>query len=441
MHKNNKPILFNNIRVIDPFQNIDQEMNVIINNGIISYFENSNKKIRFDVTNYRSFNCKEKILSPGFFDLRTYLNEANDENVSNLKNIAYKSGILKMGILPFQKPLLDNPIMIEHLNEKANIDNFNTFYPYGGATKKLNGKEITELGLMAAVGAVGFTDSPHCIQDSLVMRRIMSYAKMLNKPILQNPEDMSLAGLTPSNSTTIQGEMNEGEISTRLGLVGIPSCAEVIIVERDLRLAKLTGVNYHVSNVSTKETVEVIKNAKSNGIKITCDTAPQYFSLNELELSSYDTSFKLSPPLRNEYDRISIQNAIADDTIDIITSDHKPMSNDTKILPFSSASTGASGIETLLPLSMSLLNQSSISINQILDKLIFNPSKLLNIDIPIIKLNKKANFIVFDPFMQHIINKDSMLTSPTPFHGRPVQGKNYFSIINGKIIYDDLNYM
>ena len=135
-----------------------------------------------------------------------------------------------MGILPFQKPLLDNPIMIEHLIEKTSFNNDKFFYPYGGATKELKGNEIAELGLMAEVGAIGFTDAPNCIQDSLVMRRVMSYAKMLEKPILQNPEDKSLAGLTASNSTTIQGEMNEGEVSTRLGLVGIPSCAEVMIV-------------------------------------------------------------------------------------------------------------------------------------------------------------------------------------------------------------------
>ena len=135
--------------------------------------------------------------------------------------------------------------MIEHLIEKTNFNNNEIFYPYGSATKELKGNDIAELGLMAEVGAIGFTDAPNCIQDSLVMRRVMSYAKMLEKPILQNPEDKSLAGLTASNSTTIEGEMNEGEVSTRLGLVGIPSCAEVMIVERDLRLAELTGVHYH----------------------------------------------------------------------------------------------------------------------------------------------------------------------------------------------------
>ena len=235
--------------------------------------------------------------------------------------------------------------------------------------------------------------------------------------------------------------MNEGEVSTRLGLVGIPSCAEVMIVERDLRLAELTGVHYHVSNVSTKETVEVIKRAKLNGIKITCDTSPPYFSLNELELSTYDTSFKLSPPLRNEEDRIAIQNAIFDDTIDIITSDHKPMSNDTKILPFTSASTGASGIETLLPLTLNLLNKSDVSIMNILKKITLNPSKLLKVEIPKIKSNEKANFIIFDPNEQYLINKDSLQTSPTPFHGRPVQGKNYMSMMNGEIVFDNLDLL
>ncbi len=439
MHKNNKPIFLNNIRVIDPLRDIDELMNIIIDNGNISYIEKNTKKKEFDDKHFRYINCSKKVLSPGIFDLRVYLNETNSESISLLRNAAVKSGVLKMGILPFQKPLLDNPIMIEHLIEKTNINNNKIFFPYGGATKELKGQTIAELGLMSNVGAIGFTDAPNCIQDSLVMRRVMSYAKMFNKPILQNPEDKSLAGLTASSSTTIQGEMNEGEISTRLGLVGIPACAEVIIVERDLRLAELTGVHYHISNVSTKETVEVIREAKLKNKNISCDTSPQYFSLNELELSTYDTSFKLSPPLRSEEDRIAVQNAILDNTIDIITSDHRSLSNDTKILPFSSASTGASGVETLLPMTMNLLNYSEISILEILKKLILNPSKLLNIEIPKIKLNEKANFIIFDPFEQYILNKEFLNTSPTPFHGRPVQGKNYMSIIDGQIIYDSLN--
>ena len=439
MHKNNKPIFLNNIRVIDPLQDIDELMNVIIDNGIISCIEKNNEKKEFNYKRFRYIDCSKKVLSPGIFDLRVYLNETNNESISLLRNAAVKSGILKMGILPFQKPLLDNPIIIEHLIEKTNINNNKIFFPYGGATKELKGKAIAELGLMSNVGAIGFTDAPNCIQDSLVMRRVMSYAKMFNKPILQNPEDKSLAGLTASSSTTIQGEMNEGEISTRLGLVGIPACAEVIIVERDLRLAELTGAHYHISNVSTKETVEVIRKAKLKNKNISCDTSPQYFSLNELELSTYDTSFKLSPPLRSEDDRMAVQNAIVDNTIDIITSDHKSLSNDTKILPFSSASTGASGIETLLPMTMNLLNYSEISILEILKKLILNPSKLLNIEIPKIKLNEKANFIIFDPYEQYILNKKFLDTSPTPFHGRPVQGKNYMSIIDGEIIYDSLN--
>ena len=283
--------------------------------------------------------------------------------------------------------------MVEHLLEKDNNPNFQFLYPFGSVTKKLNGKEISELGLMKKAGALAFTDSPNCIQDSLVMRRVMSYASMLDKPILQNPQDKSLAGLTETSSTTIAGEMNEGEVSTRLGLVGIPSCAEVIIVERDIRLAKLTGAKYHVSNVSTKETIEVIKKAKLEGLKITCDTSPQYFCLNELELLTYNTSFKLSPPLREESDRLSVQNAISENIIDIITSDHRPMSNDTKILPFSSASSGASGIETLLPLALTLQNETNLSIYEILKKMTVNPAKLVDLEFPKLNVGKKQHLL------------------------------------------------
>ncbi len=436
--KDKKPLLFKSVRIIDPFNDIDQISDIIIHNGKITYLEIAIEKNNFNLKDYEFFNCENKILSPGLFDLRVYITEASDTEISKLKKAAIQSGVTKVGVFPLQNPILDDPIMIEHLLEKENNFEYQFLYPLGSATKKLIGQEIAELGLMHKAGAVGFTDSPNCIQDSLVMRRVMNYASMLKKPILQSPQDRSLAGLTKSNSNTIAGEMNEGEVSTRLGLIGIPACAEVIIVERDLRLAKLTGVNYHISNVSTKETVEVIKKAKLEGLKVTCDTSPQYFCLNELELSSYNTSFKLSPPLRQESDRKAILKAISENVIDIITSDHRPMSNDTKILPFSSASIGASGVETLLPLALDLQNQVGMSINNILEKLILNPSKLLKVNYPKIKVGEKANFIVFDPNKNFIIKQDKLLTSPTPFHGRPVQGVICFSYINGELFYKNI---
>ena len=432
-----KPFLLKSVRLIDPFNSKDQISDVIIKDGKINYLKKEAEINFFKLQDYEFFNCKGKILSPGIFDLRVYLNDTSYENISTLKKAAFNSGIIKVGVSPFQNPLLDNPIMIEHLLEKENNSHYQFLYPFGSATKKLNGKEISELGLMDKAGAVGFTDSPNCIQDSLVMRRVMSYASMLNKPILQNPQDKSLAGLTETSSTTIAGEMNEGEVSTRLGLVGIPSCAEVIIVERDIRLAKLTGAKYHVSNVSTKETIEAIKRAKVEGLQVTCDTSPQYFCLNELELSSYNTSFKLSPPLREESDRLSVLKAISEDIIDIITSDHRSMSKDTKILPFSSASIGASGIETLLPLALTLKNEINLSIYEILKKMTVNPSKLINLEYPKIDVGEKATFIVFDPNFNHLLNQNDMLTSPTPFNGRPVEGMNCLTFVDGVLFFNN----
>ena len=432
---NNKKILLKSIRVIDPETNSDDISNVLISNDKIVSID-KRKILEFDLEgNIDSYNCKELIMAPGIIDMRIFLNGYDEEHINGLLKVASKSGILKLIATPNLVNFLDSPIKIEHLYEKSKNEFMPDILAFGAATKNLEGLQIPELGLMAESGAVGFSDGENCIQDALVMKRVMSYAKMFDKPILQHPEDKSLAGLSKSNYSSIRGEMNESEISTRLGLIGIPSCAEVMIIERDLRLAKLTKAHYHVSNVSTKEAVQVIKKGKEDGINITCDTSPPYFALNELELLNYNTSFKLSPPLRNEEDRKAIIYAIKNGVIDLITSNHQPMSNDTKLLPFSSSSIGACGLETLLPLCLDLVHQGILDLVSMLKLITSNPAKILKFKPPRLQINQDATFMVFNPCKSFIIDKNKLLTSPTPFHGRPAQGVNIASFIKGRQIY------
>ena len=233
----------------------------------------------------------------------------------------------------------------------------------------------------------------------------------------------------------INGEMNEGEISTRLGLIGIPSCAEVIIVERDIRLAKLTGASYHVAHISTRDSINVIREAKKIGLKVTCDTAPPYFALNETSLLSYNTAFKLSPPLRKEDDRLAVIEGIQDGTIDAIASDHRARSKDTKAQPFSAASVGASGIETLFLMTLELVHKKIIDLNKAISLLTINPANVLKMEKPSLEKDGLADFIIFDENCHDVIDQNNLKTSPTPFDGRKIKGKILGTFINGQVAH------
>ena len=426
--------IFKSIKLINPATNFNQKVNVVIQNEkIISISKNLNLE-KFNKDNQtKIYDCEGLTMSPGIFDMR--VNIGKTENLKFTQITAAESGITSMAILPNQTPNLDNPSIIDHIKRQSEDINLPKVMVYGAATKDLNSLEMSEIGLMSEMGAIGFTNGNKSIKNSLVMRRLMSYAAMINRPIIQHAEDEDLSGLNQASTTSIRGEMNEGEISTRLGLIGIPACAEVIMIERDIRLAKLTGAHYHVAHVSTRDAVNVIREAKKSGLNITCDTAPPYFSLNESKLLTYNTAFKLSPPLRSEDDRLAIIEGIQDGTIDAIASDHRARSKDTKVQPFSAASVGASGIETLFSITLDLVHKKIIDINKAISFLTINPAKILGIDSPSLEEEKVADFIVFDENESHTIKQENLKTSPTPFDGNKVHGKILATYINGEVAF------
>ena len=426
--------IFKSIKLINPATNFNQKVNVVIQNEkIISISKNLNLE-KFNKDNQtKIYDCEGLTMSPGIFDMR--VNIGKTENLKFTQITAAESGITSMAILPNQTPKLNNPSIIDHIKRQSEDINLPKVMVYGAATKDLNSLEMSEIGLMSEMGAIGFTNGNKSIKNSLVMRRLMSYAAMINRPIIQHAEDEDLSGLNQASTTSIRGEMNEGEISTRLGLIGIPACAEVIMIERDIRLAKLTGAHYHVAHVSTRDAVNVIREAKKSGLNITCDTAPPYFSLNESKLLTYNTAFKLSPPLRSEDDRLAIIQGIQDGTIDAIASDHRARSKDTKVQPFSAASVGASGIETLFSITLDLVHKKIIDINKAISFLTINPAKILGIDNPSLEEEKVADFIVFDENEPHTIKQENLKTSPTPFDGNKVHGKILATYINGEVAF------
>ena len=426
--------IFKSIKLLNPATNLNEILDVVIHkNKIFSISKDFHTEVLKQNNQIDIYDCDGLTMTPGIIDMR--VNIGKTENLVSTQKIAAENGITSMVILPNQTPKLNNPSIIDHIKRQSENSKLPKVNVYGAATKDDQGLEMSEIGLMSEMGAIGFTNGNKSIKNSLVMRRLMSYAAMINRPIIQHAEDEDLSGLNKASTTLINGEMNEGEISTRLGLIGIPSCAEVIIIERDIRLAKLTGVNYHVAHVSTRDSINVIREAKKAGLKITCDTAPPYFSLNETSLLSYNTAFKLSPPLRIEDDRLAVIEGIQDGTIDAIASDHRARSKDTKVQPFSAASIGASGIETLFVMTLELVHKKIIDLNKAISLLTTNPANVLNMKKPSLEKDELAEFIIFDENFPDMINQNNLKTSPTPFDLRKINGKILGTFINGQTTY------
>ena len=426
--------IFKSIKLLNPATNLNEISDVVIHkNKIFSISKDFQTEVLKQNNQIDIYDCDGLTMTPGIIDMR--VNIGKTENLVSTQKIAAENGITSMVILPNQTPKLNNPSIIDHIKRQSENSKLPKVNVYGAATKDDQGLEMSEIGLMSEMGAIGFTNGNKSIKNSLVMRRLMSYAAMINRPIIQHAEDEDLSGLNKASTTLINGEMNEGEISTRLGLIGIPSCAEVIIIERDIRLAKLTGVSYHVAHVSTRDSINVIREAKKAGLKITCDTAPPYFSLNETSLLSYNTAFKLSPPLRIEDDRLAVIEGIQDGTIDAIASDHRARSKDTKVQPFSAASIGASGIETLFVMTLELVHKKIIDLNKAISLLTTNPANVLNMKKPSLEKDELAEFIIFDENFPDMINQNNLKTSPTPFDLRKINGKILGTFINGQAAY------
>jgi len=375
--------------------------------------------------------CKKSCLSPGIVDMRVQPADPGAEHLESLSTLlaaAAGGGITALACLPDTRPVIDEASAIDSLCLRASRIGGPRLYAYGAATKGLAGHEMAELGLMAEAGAVGFTNSATSINDSLIMRRLLAYSNMLDKPFIQHCEDHAL---------TKDAEMNEGETSTRLGLLGSPSEAEVIIIDRDLHLLRRTGARYHVAHISTRAGIEAVREAKAEGLAVTADTAPPYFLLNELAISTYNTAFKLSPPLRSEDDRQAVIEGLVDGTIDAIASDHMPVDRDAKMQPFGPAQPGASGLDTLLALSLTLVHQGQISMARMIEALSLAPASILDIPGGTLTPGSSADFILFRPDSSWIVKSANFRSNSriTPFESHPVQGIVDATYVDGTAIF------
>ena len=429
-------VYFDQIHICDPSTGFDDTGCMIINDGVVDAV-GSPQDIGSPPSDARIITAENAVITPGLIDIRVQSRtpgHAHKESPASLARAAAAGGITAMVCLPNTDPVLDNPDSLSALtrhdnNGSADAPATPRIYAYGAATRGLQDTAMAELGLLAEAGAVGFTNAITPISDSLIMRRIMDYAAMLDKPVIQHAEDLSLAE---------GGEMHEGENSTRLGLKGIPVEAEEIMVARDLSLARLTGARYHVAHVSCARTVELIRAAKAEGLPVTCDTAPPYFALNDVAVMEYDTRFRLSPPLRSEEDRLAIIAAIADGTIDCIASDHAPQDRDSKLLPFGVAATGSSALETLLPLVLGLYHSGHISLMRAIELTSTAPATLLDLPGGTLAPGAAADLTVMQPDRGWQVRGAAFrsLSHSTPFEGQPVQGKTLSTWVKGQEIYN-----
>ncbi|MGA8549600.1 MAG: dihydroorotase [Stellaceae bacterium] len=421
-------LLIQGARLLDPASGLDRTGDLLIEAGRIAAIGGD---LAGCAETAETVAAAGLCLAPGLVDMRVQLREPGAEHMESIESggrAAAAGGVTTMVALPNTEPPVDDVSVVEFLARRAREAKLAKIHTYAAATKGLKGRQLTEMGLLAANGALGFTDGVKAVADALVMRRVLAYARSFDLLVLQHPQEPSLAAA---------GEVNEGEIATRLGLPAIPAAAEIIMIERDLRLVELTGARYHAAHLSTAAAIEAIRRAKLLGLPVTCDTAPPYFTLNETAIGDYRTFAKLSPPLRSEADRRAVIDGLRDGTIDAIASDHAPWDQDSKRLPFSSAAYGIVGLETLLPLSLELYHNRDLGLIDLMARLTSNPARILRLPVARLARGAPADLVLFDPDHAWRISTDRFRSKSknAPFDGRPVRGRVVRTIVDGRTIF------
>jgi len=421
-----------NARIIDPKNQMDEIGGLIIDiNGKIKAV---GKKVANGnlPTGAEKIDLKRQILIPGIVDMRVFVGEPGyeyKENFRTLSNAALSGGVTSVVSMPNTSPVIDNVSMVDFLKRRGRDKAKINIYPAASLTKNIEGKQMTEFGLLKRKGIIAFTDGLKTVQNPQVMSRIMNYAGESGALIMQHAED---------NILSAGGLINEGEISTRLGLKGIPFLAEKIIVERDLSFLEEYHCRYHISQISSGKTLSTIKRAKEEGKIFSTGVSINNLSLNENDIGDFRTFLKLSPPLRTEQDRLSLINAIDEGLIEVIVSDHKPEDEESKRLTFAQAATGATGIETLLPLALELFHNNSLKLNKIIAPITSNPAKILGIDKGSLQIGRDADLCVVDINKPWVVNKDELLSKSknTPIEDRKLQGQIIKTFIKGEMAFE-----
>ena len=422
-----RPILLKNARLIDPAGDREERGGVLVRDGVIQAVGPQ----VVQAADAQVIDCGGQVLSPGLIDMRAFIGEPGGPYRETLKSAgeaAAAGGVTTVVSMPDTSPVLDDPAVIDFIVRRARDTSIVNICPAAALTKGLEGQEMAEIGRLREAGAIAFTDGARSVTNAQVMRRALTYARDFDALIVHHVEDPDLVG---------QGVMNEGEFASRLGLPGIPREAETVMLERDIRLVRLTGGRYHAAMISTADSAEIVRAAKEKGLPVTCGVSINHLSLNENDIGDYRTFLKLSPPLRHEDDRQAMIEALADGTIDVIVSDHNPQDVENKRLPFAEAADGAVGLETLLSAALRLVHEERISLPRLLRALSTRPAEILGLPAGRLTVGAPADLIVFDPDAPYVLDKRdlSSLSKNTPFDEARLEGQVTMTMVAGRVVF------
>ena len=421
---------FLNANIIDPFNSKNEIGGLIIGeNGKI---EAIGKKVNQNNIPVREkfIDLKNKYILPGIVDMRVFVGEPGyeyKENFRTLSNAALSGGVTSVVTMPNTDPIIDNVSIVDFLKRRGRDKAKINIFPSASLTKNIEGSNMTEFGLLQKKGIIAFTDGTKTIQNTRLMSRIMRSAYDLDSLIMQHAEDLELSK---------DGMVNDGIIATKLGLQGIPDMAEKIIIDRDLNLLEDFNCRYHISQISSSKSLDAIKQKKDK-VKFTTGVSINNLSLNENDIGDFRTFLKLSPPLRTEEDRVSLVEGINKGLIDVIVSDHKPEDEEQKRLTFAQAATGASGIETLLPLALELFHNDSVNLEKIVECLTSNPAKILKINKGNLSIGNDADFCIVDLYKPWIVKKDTLVSKSknTCIEDKKLQGLVTNTYVKGEELF------
>ncbi|MGV6871213.1 dihydroorotase [Pseudochelatococcus sp. B33] len=425
------PHLLHNARIVDPATGRDERGGVLVRAGLI-----------VDVGPHvvsgsgpegaRETDCHGHVLAPGLVDLRAFIGEPGAEHRETLKTAseaAAAGGVTTIVCMPETNPPIDEPAIVDFVLRRARDTAIVHVHPAAALTKELNGRELTEIGLLREAGAVAFTDGTRSVTNAQVLRRALTYARDFDALVVNHVEDPDLVG---------QGVMNEGARASLLGLHGIPREAETVVLERDIRLARLTGARYHAAMISCADSVEIVRRAKDGGLPVTCGVSINNLTLNELDIGDYRTFLRLSPPLRDEADRQAVIVALAEGVIDVIVSDHNPQDVETKRQPFSEAENGALGLETMLSAGLRLVESGHVTLPRLLAALSHRPASLIGLQGGALSAGKPADLIILDIDFPYVVDKMKLHSKSknSPFDEARLTGRVLKTYIAGRLIYE-----
>ena len=431
MLSDRRPILLANARVIDPSRDLDIEGDVLIADGVIREAKRGIQASGIP-EGAEVVDCRGRVVAPGLVDMRAFVGEPGAEHretLASASQAAAVGGVTTIVCQPNTDPVIDDPAIVDFVLRRARDTAIVHVHPMAALTKGLQGQELAEIGLLKAAGAVAFTDGSKSVLNSQVMRRALTYAGDFDALVVHHTEDPDLVS---------DGVMNEGEFAARLGLFGIPRAAETIILERDIRLVATTRARYHAASITCADSLAVLRRAKDMGMPVTAAASVNHLTLNEIDIGAYRTFFKMSPPLRDEADRVALVEALALGLLDVMMSDHNPQDVETKRLPFAEAAAGAIGLETMLAAGLRLVHNGEVKLITLLKAMSARPAELLGLSCGTLRPGSPADVIVVDIDDPWVLDPADLKSKckNTPFDEARLQGRVLRTIVAGRTVFE-----